>query len=102
LDGDVHQTRLDLIEWITPPSPPSADPRPNQVGVPRLALWVKNLDAMYADLSAQGVNFVAPPVGPFPEWKISRMVCAVDPDGLLVELLEFERRAQELYENEGT
>lgn len=54
------------------------------VDVILLALAVENVDAAYAELTAKGVTFVAPPTDR-PEWGL-RTAHFRDPDGLLLEL----------------
>lgn len=49
-----------------------------------LALAVDNVDAAYAEMTAKGVTFVAPPTD-HPEWGI-RTAHFRDPDGLLLEI----------------
>jgi len=82
-------TRLDLIEWLEPaPGPPS--PVPLERRVPRIiALRTRNVRAAYAALRAQGIEFVTPPRGPDAPTGIEAVVCCRDPDGLLVELIEY-------------
>ena len=84
-----HHTRLDLIEWLEPqPRPP--DPRPISERVPRLiALRTRNLRAAYAALRARGIEFLLEPRPPDPQTGIESVVCCRDPDGLLIELIEY-------------
>jgi len=58
--------------------------------VPRiLALRTKNVRAAYAELSRQGVEFIATPRDPDPVTGVESVVCCRDPDGLVVELIEY-------------
>jgi glyoxylase I family protein len=97
LGDDPYQTRLDLLEWIEPAPAPHTPLQVQDVGIPRFALRTKNIDALHAELSTQGIDFMTEPLGPFPDWEIERMVCARDPDGLIVELLEFTRTGRNFY-----
>ncbi|HIF97696.1 MAG TPA: VOC family protein [Myxococcales bacterium] len=87
-EGPEH-TRLDLIEWCEPlADPPSA--LPLQQRVPRIiALRTRNVRAAYAALCADGIEFITPPRGPDAPTGIEAVVCCRDPDGLIVELIEY-------------
>ena len=87
-DGELH-TRLDLIEWLAPkPEPPSE--RPIEDRVPRIiALRTRGVRAAYEELSARGIEFLSPPRGPEEKTGIEAVVCCRDPDGLLIELIEY-------------
>lgn len=97
LGDDLRQTRLDLMQWRKPsPAAPKASRIPD-VGVPRIALWTKNVEGLYAELVDEGVEFLSPPTGPFPDRAIKSVVCARDPDGLVIELIEFLPGGSSLY-----
>jgi catechol 2,3-dioxygenase-like lactoylglutathione lyase family enzyme len=87
-DGPL-ETRLDLIEWLEPlldPPPPG----PREERVPRIiALRTDNVQAAYEDLSARGIEFVSTPTSARRSG-IVNVCCCRDPDGLLVELIEYE------------
>lgn len=90
IDDGAQATRLDLIEWLEPVWPGE------QVGidaarfVPRIiALRTRNVRAAYASLRSQGIEFVSEVRGPDAATGIEAVVCARDPDGLLVELIEY-------------
>jgi catechol 2,3-dioxygenase-like lactoylglutathione lyase family enzyme len=87
-DGPEH-TRLDLLEWLDPPY----DPTPAGVSiadrVPRIiALRTSDVRAAYRDLSAQGVEFVSEVLS-YRDIGIEAVVCCRDPDGLLVEFMQY-------------
>ena len=87
-DGPEH-TRLDLIEWLEPKLDPPP-PAPPETRVPRIiALRTKNVQAAYDDLSARGVEFVSQPASARRAGIVNVCTCR-DPDGLLVELIEYE------------
>ena len=88
-DDPRSSTRLDLIEWTAPPSEPRPASAANELGVPRLALWTRNVQQAYEELRAQGVEFLSEPIGAAPEGGVANMVCCRDPDGLIIELIEF-------------
>ena len=86
--GDPRQTRLDLIEWVSP-----NDRRPPyehlaRVGINRIALWTVGLDDEYERLKADGVDFLSEPLFMGGHTKF---VCFRDPDGTIIELIEFHR-----------
>ena len=96
-DGPDH-TRIDLIEWLEPrwrgperqTAPGFAAGDPLGDPIPRvIALRTRNVRAAYAELRAQGIEFVREPRGPNPAVGIESVVCCRDPDGTLVELIEY-------------
>jgi glyoxylase I family protein len=96
LGDDPRQTRLDLMQWLEPSSPSPEARSPQMLGVPRIALWTKDIDGLYHRIGGR-IEFVTPPVGPFENRAIQSIACVRDPDGLLVELLEFLPTARSLY-----
>ena len=89
LGESEHHTRLDLIEWLEPLwENPDAVPSPDRV--PRvMALRMRNLRGAYHDLKRQGVEFIAEPRDPDPTTGVESVVCCRDPDGYIVELIEY-------------
>jgi catechol 2,3-dioxygenase-like lactoylglutathione lyase family enzyme len=80
-DGEQH-TRVDRLD---PDPPGSAEHR-----VPRvMALRTHDVQAAYDDLSARGVEFVSTPRS-FRRAGIVNVCTCRDPDGMLVELIEYE------------
>ena len=55
-----------------------------------MALRTRNLRAAYAELCARGIEFLTEPRSLDPESGIVAVVCCRDPDGLLVEFIEYE------------
>jgi catechol 2,3-dioxygenase-like lactoylglutathione lyase family enzyme len=87
--GPEH-TRIDLIEWLEPGYDP-LPARPWSERVPRIiALRTRNLRAAYAELRARGIEFITEPRSLDPKSGIVAVVCCRDPDGLIVELIEYE------------
>ena len=87
--GPLH-TRLDLIEWLAPAYDPPPD-KPWSERVPRiLALRTRNVRAAYEELTARGIEFIAPPRSMDPTSGIVGVMLCRDPDGLLVEFIEYE------------
>jgi len=87
--GPLH-TRLDLIEWLEPAYDPPPD-KPWSERVPRIiALRTRNVKAAYEELSAKGIEFITPPRNMDPNSGIVGVMLCRDPDGLLVEFIEYE------------
>lgn len=87
-DGAL-ETRMDLIEWLEPALDPPPD-TPIELRVPRIiALRTDNVAAAYADLSSRGIEFVSEPQSSRRSGIVG-VCCCRDPDGLLVELIEYE------------
>lgn len=90
LGPEPHHVRLDLLEWLEPrwEGPPPGVPIEERV--PRIiAIRTRNVRAAYEDLRARGVEFVRPPRDPDPALGIESVVCCRDPDGNLIELIEY-------------
>jgi catechol 2,3-dioxygenase-like lactoylglutathione lyase family enzyme len=86
-DGELH-TRLDLIEWLEPVLEPPPD-IPVELRVPRIiALRTENVQAAYEDLSARGIEFVSRPQSAERAGIVNVCSCR-DPDGLIVEFIEY-------------
>ena len=90
LGEEPHHTRIDLIEWLEPaPLPPPAGV-PLDERIPRvIALRTRNVRAAYEDLRARGIEFIRPPRDPDPALGLESVACCRDPDGLIVELIEY-------------
>ena len=89
LGDSEHHTRLDLIEWLEPRwENPDAAPSPERV--PRImALRTRNIRAAYAELRDEGFEFINSPRDPDPMTGVESVVCLRDPDGYVVELIEY-------------
>jgi glyoxylase I family protein len=89
LGDDPHAINLDLIEWVSPRTEGRAYPRLNHAGITRIALHTSNLQKTYEELKAKGIEFYSEPqVMQFHNGS-SLFVCFEDPDGTVLELLEF-------------
>lgn len=84
------QTRIDLIEWLAPRVHDDTGGLPAAERIPRImALRTHNVDAAYESLSQKGIEFTAPPMPPNETTGVKGLVCCRDPDGLIVELIEY-------------
>jgi catechol 2,3-dioxygenase-like lactoylglutathione lyase family enzyme len=86
---DPRGTRIDLIEWKNPRDDAKPYARLNHLGIARVALFTKGLDEMYGQLKAKGVKFISEPVPMRTGAGSARFVCFYDPDGTILELIEF-------------
>ena len=87
---DTAFPQIDLLQWLEPESTGEAVDRLNNIGIARIALGVTNVDELYRDLSAKGVDFVSPPVPINPATERGRRMkicCLRDPDGVFIELV---------------
>lgn len=85
----AHSTVIDLCQWLTPPEEAGRALRPTQVGIPRICLRVKHIDALVERLRAQGVTFITDePMCLTTLARQPRFIVCRDPDGILVELVE--------------
>ena len=81
-----RQARLDLIEWVRPRDTEPPYEHLGHLGLNRIALWTIGLDEEYERLMGDGVEFLSEPktMGGH-----SKFVCMRDPDGTIIELIEF-------------
>jgi catechol 2,3-dioxygenase-like lactoylglutathione lyase family enzyme len=80
---------LELIQYLSPAGMKKA-PRPCDVGCMHMALEVDDIQALYRDLSARGVNFNSAPNRNPPEIAWAWWVYLQDPDGVPIELVQIE------------
>jgi len=89
-EGAEH-TRIDLLEWL---EPRLVDPQahlPIDERVPRIvALRTRNVRAAYEELKDKGIRFLTEPYVPDAALGIEAVVCCRDPDGLIVEFIEYK------------
>ena len=90
LGAEEHHVRLDLIEWLEPRWEGPARAVPAAERVPRIiAIRTRNVRAAYRALSQRGIEFLREPRPPDPALGIESVVCCRDPDGTLIELIEY-------------
>ena len=83
-------TKLELLEHLAPRTEPGRARALHEVGLCRIALRCKDLEAEVARLSAAGVAFETP-IRSTRSVGAARYVFFRDPDGTLLELIEFPR-----------
>ncbi len=87
---DELQTRIDLIEWIRPRWLDENAGRPVDARIPRvMALLTHNVANAVEDLATRGLAPTQPLRGPDPVIGVKGVVCFEDPDGHIVELIEY-------------
>jgi catechol 2,3-dioxygenase-like lactoylglutathione lyase family enzyme len=87
LPADPDGPMLDIIEWVRPllPAPPAEEVPPRII-----AFRVKNVHACAEDLKRRGIPTTAL-IEPKPEsLGVIGCICARDPDGALIELIELQ------------
>ena len=90
LGPEPHHVRLDLIEWLEPRWEGPRTGVPIAERVPRIiAIRTRNVRAAYAELRSRGIEFVRAPREPDLALGLESVVCCRDPDGNLIELIEY-------------
>jgi len=92
-DDPRAATKLELIQYVDPPPAPRPRKPKNEVGVHRIAMRVKDIDGLVADLRAKGVHFPHDPIdiGLAELGSRQRFVLFPDPDENLLEFIELFR-----------
>lgn len=87
---DELQTRIDLIEWVNPRWQNPDEGRPEGERFPRvMALLTNNIAQATRDLMQRGLRPTQPLRDPDPVIGVQGVVCFADPDGHIVELIEY-------------
>jgi len=82
---------IDLLEWKDPAPPVERSAR--NIGLARVAIQVDDMNEHLARLEQHGVPLVTPPKEVVLGVTRLRVVCFRDPDGVLLEFLEFADKA---------
>lgn len=89
LDDNPRGTRLDLIQWLEPPFEGKPYPHLAHLGAARICFKVKDIEDLYRVVCEAGVTPLSEPVtidlGPTRQ----KVFCAPDPDGTILEFMEF-------------
>ena len=88
IGDDPQALVLDLVQFVDPPPQGKPYPTLNNLGICRIAFLVDDIAAVYADLKALDVEFVAP-LNMFdgPRGSKIGVLCFKDPDGTVLELI---------------
>lgn len=102
IPGDHPVPFLDIIQFLDPPTAGTAYPTLHNVGIGRLCFEVSDIDAAAEHLKANGVQLVGP-VSPYevapgvrPEGVEARFLCFKDPDGTIMEYVQFAGDAHDV------
>ena len=87
-DDPRSTTKIELIEYVDPPTTDADARGTREAGVSRLALRTKNLRAFVEKLRAEGIEFMTEPVE-IDVVGAQRFALFRDPDGVILELIEF-------------
>ncbi len=89
-DHPRSATKIELLQWLEPASEPRRDPHPSMrsIGVARIAMRTVNLVEFCEKLRASGIEFELEPVE-IDLVAAKRFALFRDPDGTLLELVEF-------------
>ncbi len=91
LGDDPHCSHVDLIEWQEPRTEGRPYERLDHIGIARACFYSRNIWQDYATLRAQGVQFYSEPEIAAYETGQSAVVCFEDPDGTVLELVQFQK-----------
>ena len=89
LGDQPHAPRLDLIEWRSPQVPKGAPPNLARPGFGRICLKLRDADALHAELVAAGHTPYSPPTRISLAGSDIKVFCVEDPDGVVIEFMEF-------------
>ena len=91
LGTDPNAPVIDLVQFIDPPHQGQPYPTLNNIGICRIAFLVDDIDAVYKELQARQVEFVAPlQTLDGPRGSKIGVVCFKDPDETVLELISSE------------
>lgn len=84
-------TVVELIQFLSPSGKPfPKDFQYNHVGVTHIAFKVNEIEKMYQDLAAKGVQFNSPPQSlEAKDFGLIKAVYFKDPDGITLEFMEY-------------
>jgi catechol 2,3-dioxygenase-like lactoylglutathione lyase family enzyme len=91
LTDDARTTRLDLIEWIRPESARAPRGDLARIGFGRLCLKVRDAHGIHDILVAGGFKPYTPPVLIDMGGTQQYCFCCEDPDGIVMEFMQFLR-----------
>ena len=89
LTNSPRTTRLDLIEWIRPPSAAPACGDLARIGFGRLCLKVRDCAVLHRRLVADGRIVYSEPVLINMGGTTQLCFCCEDPDGIVIEFMQF-------------
>jgi catechol 2,3-dioxygenase-like lactoylglutathione lyase family enzyme len=83
-------TTLDLLEWQDPVDPERPSGALHRLGIARIAMTTRDMDADVRTMREAGVEFLSEEPGAVPDGVggETRFICFKDPDGTVLELVE--------------
>lgn len=94
LGDDPRSCHIDLIEWLEPRTEGKPYERLNHAGVARVCLYSKNFQRDVEELKSKGIKLYSEPmIIRYPGGQ-SLAVCFEDPDGTVLQLLQFQKVAE--------
>jgi glyoxylase I family protein len=90
---DPYCSHIDLIEWLNPRSDKRPYEKLNNLGIARVCFYSKDLEADVAELKRKGVTLFSEPITVRYKGGQSTVVCFEDPDGTVLELVQYKKRA---------
>jgi catechol 2,3-dioxygenase-like lactoylglutathione lyase family enzyme len=87
---DMKGAPLELLQFLEPPMTAGAPPpQLTHPGITEVAFWVRDIDKVYGELRAKGVDFYSPPqLFALAGYGKVKAVYFWDPDGTTLELIE--------------
>lgn len=89
LGDNPRSARLDLIEWVDPREPGVPYETLTHLGIARFCMRVRDIEEAYQELVGAGGDPLSPPTLINLGGTRQRFFCARDPDGTVVEFMEF-------------
>ncbi len=89
---DPYCSHIDLIEWLNPRSDKPPYEKLNNLGIARVCFYSKDLEADVAELKGRGTKFLSAPMTVKYKGGQSTVVCFEDPDGTILELVQYKKR----------
>ncbi|MDF1720289.1 MAG: VOC family protein [Minwuia sp.] len=89
LGDNPRSARIDLIEWIEPKATGQAYPHLAHVGIARICFRVGDVASAWQQLTDAGAEPLTEPVLIDMGGSRQKFFCAKDPDGVVVEFMEF-------------
>ncbi|WP_416899160.1 MAG: VOC family protein [Minwuia sp.] len=89
LGDNPRSARLDLIQWIEPKAEGRSYPHLAHIGIARICFRVGNVEDAWRQLEDAGAEPFTEPVLIEMGGSRQKFFCAKDPDGVVVEFMEF-------------
>jgi glyoxylase I family protein len=91
---DPHCSHIDLIQWGDGKSGGRPYERLNHSGIARACFYSKNLWKDYEELKSRAITvYSEPEILPYPDGAGAAVVCFEDPDGTVLELVQYQKKA---------